>query len=110
MLDVIKKLRTERGITQKQLGDAVGVSQQAVNAYENTETQADYMTLQRIADYFSVTVDYLLGRNSENSVAEELEKYSFSNEDMDFIRRYLHLTSQQKKSIDIMIRSFEDTQ
>ncbi|MBR6940533.1 MAG: helix-turn-helix transcriptional regulator, partial [Clostridia bacterium] len=58
----LKKLRTEFKISQQQLADAIGVSQQSVNKYENQDVEPDISVLIKIADYFSVSVDYLIGR------------------------------------------------
>ena len=48
-------------LSQKQLADVVQVSQQSINKYENHSVQPDLDTLMRLASYFDVSVDYLLG-------------------------------------------------
>ena len=57
----IKELRTDRGISQRELGKAIGVSQKAVDYCERgvNEPTASYITL--LANYFEVSADYLLG-------------------------------------------------
>ena len=105
MLDVLKRLRSEKKITQEQLGKAIGVSQQAVNSYENTETQPDFNTLVKIADYFNVTVDYLLGHESHNELPAEIRKYSFGQEEIELISEYLGLSFNQKKCINPMVEA-----
>ncbi len=57
----IKELRTDRGISQRELGKAIGVSQKAVDYWERgvNEPKASYITL--LANYFEVSADYLLG-------------------------------------------------
>ena len=55
----IKKLRSERSVTQQQLADAVGVSFQAVSKWENGTTMPDVSTLPDIAEFFEVTIDAL---------------------------------------------------
>lgn len=103
MLDILKKLRADKRITQEQLGRAVGVSQQSINSYENTETQPDFVILVKIADYFNVTIDYLLGHDTHNELPEEIRKYSFGREEIELISEYLSLTYNQKKCINPMI-------
>lgn len=58
----IKELRKEKGLTQCNLAKAVGVSQKAVDYWERgvNEPKAGYIV--RLADFFDVTADYLLGR------------------------------------------------
>ena len=65
---------TGKRTTLKELAKAVGVRQQTVSLYKNGETQPTPETLVRIADYFDVSVDYLLtGVSSQNKpIYEEL--------------------------------------
>lgn len=59
MIRNLKKLRTEKGVSQRQLGEAIGVSQQSINKYENYEIETDIRTLIMMAQYFDTSVDYL---------------------------------------------------
>ncbi len=56
----LKELRKERKITQEQLASIIGVERSSVGKYE-TGTQPSTDIIKRIADYFDVSVDYLLG-------------------------------------------------
>ncbi len=58
----LKQLRKERKISQLQLAFDLNMNQNTISRYENLERQADYDTLIRFADYFDVSIDYLLGR------------------------------------------------
>ena len=60
--DTIKELRTERNLSQAKLAKAIGVSQKAIDFWEKgiNEPKASYVI--KLADYFSVSADYLLGR------------------------------------------------
>ena len=63
-MSVVKNLRTLRmskGISQQQLADVIGTSQQSINKYENHNVEPDISTLIMLADYFQVSVDYLIG-------------------------------------------------
>lgn len=62
----LKKLRKERKISQLKLALDLNMNQNTISRYENCERQADYSTLIKIADYFGVTIDYLLGRTDKN--------------------------------------------
>ena len=61
----LKKLRKERKISQLKLAIDLNMNQNTVSRYENMEREADYETLIKIADYFGVSLDYLLGRTDE---------------------------------------------
>jgi transcriptional regulator with XRE-family HTH domain len=61
----LKKLRKMRKISQLKLAMDLNMNQNTVSRYENLERQADYDTLIKFADYFGVSLDYLLGRNED---------------------------------------------
>lgn len=55
-------MRKSRGISQLKLAMDLNMNQNSISRYENGEQEADYAALIRFADYFDVSVDYLLGR------------------------------------------------
>lgn len=61
----LKELRKEKGITQLQLALELNMSQNTISRYETGERQAGYDELIRIADYFNVSIDFLLGRSDK---------------------------------------------
>lgn len=62
--EILTSLREERGIYQKELAAILKVSVGTVSNYENNIHFPDQEALLQLADYFGVTVDYLLGRTS----------------------------------------------
>ena len=58
----LKELRKKRNISQLKLALDLNMNQNSISRYENMERQADYTTLITFADYFGVSIDYLLGR------------------------------------------------
>lgn len=62
--DRIKELRKAKRISQIELGEAVGVSKQCVSNWENDNVQPSIEMLVKIALFFNVSTDYLLGINS----------------------------------------------
>ena len=58
----LKELRKKRGISQLKLAMDLELNQNSISRYETGEREADYKTLIRLADYFGVSIDYLLGR------------------------------------------------
>lgn len=66
MVENLKKPRAERGVSQQTLAQALGISQQSANKYENHKIEPDITLLIAMADYFKVSVDYLIGRVDED--------------------------------------------
>lgn len=58
----LKELRCQRGITQLKLAMDLGLNQNSISRYESGLREADYATLILLADYFHVSIDYLLER------------------------------------------------
>ena len=58
----IKELRELKGITQLKMALDLNMNQNSISRYENGARQADYETLINIADYFNVSIDYILMR------------------------------------------------
>lgn len=58
----LKELREKKNISQLKMAMDLNMNQNTISRYENMERQADYDTLIKIADYFNVSVDYLLER------------------------------------------------
>ncbi|MEK4026334.1 MULTISPECIES: helix-turn-helix domain-containing protein [Sporosarcina] len=75
----LKKLRTTKKLTQKQLAEKINVTNVSVSGYESGNRFPDTDTLQRLADYFEVTTDYLLGRSDNSHMTADEEFQSFSN-------------------------------
>lgn len=58
----LKYLRENHNISQLKLAIELNLTQNSISRYENEEREADYKTLIAFADYFNVSIDYLLGR------------------------------------------------
>lgn len=58
----LKELRQKHNISQLKLAMDLSMNQNTISRYETGEREADYKTLIKIADYFNVSIDYLLGR------------------------------------------------
>ncbi|MBE6984759.1 MAG: helix-turn-helix transcriptional regulator [Ruminococcaceae bacterium] len=61
----LRELRKSRNITQLKLALDLNMSQNTISRYETGEREAGYAELIRIADYFDVSIDYLLERTNE---------------------------------------------
>lgn len=59
----LKYLRNKRGYSQKELTDRLNLNRSTYARYETSTTQPDFDTLKRLADFFEVSIDYLLGHD-----------------------------------------------
>ena len=61
----LKELRKQHGISQLKLAMDLNMNQNSISRYESGTREADYATLIKFADYFKVSVDYLLERTDK---------------------------------------------
>lgn len=61
--DRLKSLRNRKGLSQAEFAKQIGVSKSSVNMYERGEREPNFETLEAIADYFNVDLDYLMGKS-----------------------------------------------
>lgn len=83
----LRELRLLKGLSQKELGKALGVSNSTISMYERGEREPDFDTLDLIADFFNVDVAYLLGQEKGSMYylapeTAELAKQVFEREEM----------------------------
>ena len=64
----LKKIRSVKDLTQKQVADALGLSTIAIQNYENNRRKPTYDVLIALADFFDVSIDYLVGRTDNPKV------------------------------------------
>ncbi len=64
----LKKLRNQKGLTQSELGNELGVIKQTISNWENNISEPDIETLVKYADYFGVPLDVVIGRSSIGKV------------------------------------------
>lgn len=65
----IKLLRTSRGMSQVDLAQKLSVTKQTVSNWENDNIQPSIDMLERLADFFCVSTDYLLGRTEDSIIS-----------------------------------------
>ena len=67
----LKELRKQRKLSQQKLSMDLDMSQNSISRYETGAHEADYATLIKIADYFGVSIDYLLERTDNPEIAHK---------------------------------------
>lgn len=70
----LRRLRERKGMTQKDIANHFQLGESTVSMYEQGKREPDFDLLERIADYFEVSTDYLLGRTDQrNNVIQQHE-------------------------------------
>ncbi|WP_408954766.1 helix-turn-helix domain-containing protein [Natroniella sp. ANB-PHB2] len=67
----LKELRKDKKITQEQLANKLGITRGSVGLYEQGKRSPDNEMLSKIADFFDVSVDYLLGRTEQRQPIDQ---------------------------------------
>lgn len=103
--EMIRKLRTDKGISQEALARVCDVSMQAVSKWENEQSYPDISFLPLLAEYFGVSIDYLLtgcdneGRNTADNLVTNLAEQDFKD-DVLYIVQYRNGKILDKKQWD----------
>lgn len=108
MLKRLKTLRELSGVTQKQLAEAVGVSQQSINKYENHNIEPDIATLILLADFFHTSVDYLIGHTDLRHTLEVVRPHDLNAEESEFLEAYRRLNVPQRESVRGIVSLFSE--
>lgn len=100
--DRLKELRTQRGLSQRELGKRLGVTNSAISMYERGEREPDYETLEAIADLFNVNMNYLLGKDDislyylDPELADTASRLSEDEELLMVVEKILHGSKEQR--------------
>jgi transcriptional regulator with XRE-family HTH domain len=98
----IKFLRKERDLTQKQLAESLLITRSALSKWEVGRAMPDLPSLVKLADYFHVSVDYLLCRNNNRKMYSNVNIPDFfeeiSNEDQKFILKFIEFMKCNSKT------------
>lgn len=94
--NIFRKLRTSSNLTQNAIAEKLGISRSTIGMYETGAREPDFETLEKIADYFNVDIDFLLGRTNQTTMLPEtIGKYSKTHE-LDVIYEQLSDHNQRK--------------
>lgn len=69
---IFKSLRTEKKLSQQELADQMQINRSTYARYETSQTQPDFDTLFKLATFYDVSIDYLLGYSNEKNTYSNL--------------------------------------
>ena len=96
--DTLKRLRTKKGLCSK-----IGIKGGSYRNYERNDRKPDYDTLVKLADFYNVSTDYLLGRPTAQPPTDALERLftekSFSALEEELLRKYMELPHEARQAV-----------
>jgi len=114
LADRLRDLRQELHFSQTNLAKVLGLNQSSINRYENDDSSPSYEVLIRYADYFDVSLDYLLGRcdKPEGRLYKHQPKLGRGNPDMQkFVEMCFDPTSPMNARLkDILLKMLEENE
>ena len=112
----LKKIRTQNKKQQQEVADYLGINRVSYARYESGERQPDFQTVANLADYFKVSVDYLLGRTddphpvtSNDDVKKAIDEYVKNKGKQSTVIRY-NGKEQTSETLDITDEEWEIAQ
>ena len=88
----LKEIRKQNGLTQEQIANIIGVAKTTYCNYENNVREIDINTLKKLANYYNVTIGYLLG-------IEETDKIMLSKEDFKKMQELKEIVTKIENSL-----------
>lgn len=86
----LKELRKEKNITQEELAKILNTQQRTYSGYEIGRSEPTIETLTKLADYYNVSLDYLVGRDFNNDIGY------LTQQEKEFLNAYLQLNAQNR--------------
>lgn len=108
----LKSIRKERGLTVKEVVDGTGIPMRTYQNYEYMEREIGAGALQKLADFYGVTTDYLLGRPDAKEPADPIASLPTVDEmEKDLFREWLDLDEASRKAfLDVLRKIVADDQ
>lgn len=110
--DRLKEIRAEKGITQVQLAETMGVSKGTVAMWETGKREPNFETLNQLSEIFDKRIDYILGYSNDTSspqmTEEDIEQLGVWETEEQFheaMMAYLRLDAYGKLAVESLIRA-----
>ncbi|MBR5756923.1 MAG: helix-turn-helix transcriptional regulator [Firmicutes bacterium] len=107
MLNNLKYLRQLRNMSQQELAEIAGCSQQAIDKYENGLAEPGLETLIKLSDVFDVSIDYLIGKTSNPYLDKKPYFSELNDEEARLVRNYRLLKEDEKKVIYSAVNQYK---
>lgn len=106
--DILEELRKDRGMTQKDLSKIIFVTAGTISNYESGQYKPDLPKLIVLADYFGVSLDYLIGRSTSNLSPDVIrELIAPKMTDGNFIEDFKSLSPERQKALLLVMQDMK---
>lgn len=99
----IKKLAKNRGVTLQKVANELGFGESTLYKWKKQTPNGEYLA--KVADYFHVSVDYLLGREDEKSVQDQKDLKKFLDDNLNYGMTYdgQNLSKEDKEKLKVAL-------
>ena len=108
MANRFRELRESRGLNQTQVGELANVAQSAVSKWERGESEPPHGTLRILADFYGVSIDYLLGREPKTERAPDTAEAvsgALTEKEKEFLTYAGQMSEEQKGFLVAVMRA-----
>lgn len=98
-MNILRELRKAKNLTIAKTAENLNMPFETYRSYEAGKNQADYDTLIKLADYFGVTVDYLLGREDKKNLLAYDHHEITDKQTLDIMKLFKVMTEIQKAQV-----------
>lgn len=106
----LKKLRTDKNLSQLKLAELFHISQQSVWKYENGLAQPDLELITAFAEFFNTSIDYIVGNTNNPRKYESLSETELNQEELEHLRLYRSSIPKVRKLTDELMQVYFDIQ
>lgn len=101
--DNLKKLREERGLTKRELCEKTGISERAYLTYEFGEREPKIGVIQKLAEFYNISTDYLLDRQTADAPTSALQqlidKFQLTKDQAGLLIAYLNMNESDRENL-----------
>lgn len=99
----LAQLRDEKDLSQAQVGKIVNAAQNTVSQWEKGTRGVSSEVLIRLADFYKVSIDYLLGRTENRTTFQENIQSDITDDEIELIKKYRSLDDDGKRGVELIL-------
>ena len=104
----IRELREEKNLSQEDVAKAIGTNQRNIGRWEKNENEPTAGFLLKLADFFGVSIDYLLGRSDDFGIISiNNEMNDYTAEERQLVADYRALTPALKDMLQLTLQTWK---